>query len=227
MLGPLTLRYFTDYWHRSDPRSPKYGKHYTADEVIELFAPASSSIDLVLAWLIEYGIQETRISQSANKAWLQFDASVEEMEQLLQTKYHFYEHINGGRKHIGCEDYKIPASVADHIDFVTPGVKLLATSGIGEIRKRFLSASPNSKPIQKPMPADVLAKIKQNPGMSLKSAVILPNGLMCWKLLPILVELLSRPPVSKRCTTSRLALSKIPKTLWEFSSLAIFTLKEI
>ena len=92
---------------------------------------------------------------------------MDELEQLLQTKYHFYEHINGGRKHIGCEDYRIPASVSDHIDFVTPGVKFLATSGMGDIQKRSLSASPNRKPIEKPMPADVLAKLKQNPGKSL------------------------------------------------------------
>lgn len=115
------------------------------------------------AWLVGSGIRNERVSQSANKAWLQFDASIEEMEQLLQTKYHFYEHVNGGRKHIGCEDYKIPAAVSDHIDYVTPGVKLLATRAMGDIKKRGL-ASPNRLPIRKPMPADVLARIKQNPG---------------------------------------------------------------
>lgn len=130
-----------------------------------MFAPSSTTADAVISWLVESGIRGDRISQSANKAWLQFDASVEEMEQLLQTKYHFYEHVNGGRKHIGCEDYKIPAAVADHIDFVIPGVKLLATRGMGDImKKRSLTASPSRKPISKPMPADVFAKIEQNPG---------------------------------------------------------------
>jgi tripeptidyl-peptidase-1 len=121
----------------------------------------------VLAWLIESGIQEERISHSVNRAWLQFDASVNEMERLLQTKYHFYEHIDGGRKYIGCEDYSIPGSVAGHIDFVTPGVKLLATTGMGDIKKRSFSSSPNRKPIQNSMPAGVLAKIKHDPGMLL------------------------------------------------------------
>lgn len=151
--------------HRSDPRSPRYGKHYTSEEVAELFAPTTSTIEAVLSWLSDSGIHESRVSQSTNKAWLQFDASVEEMEQLLQTKYHFYEHIDGGRKHIGCEEYKIPADVSQHIDYVTPGVKLLATRGMGDIKKRSLSAASSSRqPIRKPMPADVLAQIKKNPG---------------------------------------------------------------
>lgn len=157
----------------SDPRSSRYGKHYTSDEVAEMFAPSATTVDTVLSWLADAGIHESRISQSANRAWLQFDASVEEMEQLLQTKYHFYEHVDGGRKHIGCEDYKIPASVSQHVDYVTPGVKLLATRGMGEIKKRSLSTSaPSRQPIRKPMPADVLAKLKQNPGKSLKSHMI-------------------------------------------------------
>lgn len=119
---------------------------------------------MVKSWLVDSGIREERISQSANKAWLQFDATIEDMEQLLQTKYHFYEHVNGGRKHIGCEEYKIPAAVSDHIDYVTPGVKLLATRAMGDIKKRDL-ATASRLPVKKPMPADVLAKIKQNPGM--------------------------------------------------------------
>jgi tripeptidyl-peptidase-1 len=118
----------------------------------------------VLSWLSASGIHKDRVSQSTNKAWLQFDASVEEMEQLLKTKYHFYEHVDGGRKHIGCEDYKIPAAVSQHIDYVTPGVKLLATRAMGDIKRKRGSASPNPHPLRKAMPADVLARIQANPG---------------------------------------------------------------
>jgi len=98
---------------------------------------------------------------------LQFDATIEEMEQLLQTKYQYYEHVNGGRKHIGCDDYKIPAVLSEHIDYVTPGVKFVATRAMGdtEMKKRGLASS-RSRAIQgEPIPADVLAKIKRSPGM--------------------------------------------------------------
>jgi tripeptidyl-peptidase-1 len=96
---------------------------------------------------------------------LQFDASIEEMEQLLQTKYYHYEHFNGGRKHIGCEDYKIPAALSDHIDYVTPGVKFLPTTAMGDIKKRNLSSRSSQLPERQSISADVLAKIKRNPGM--------------------------------------------------------------
>jgi tripeptidyl-peptidase-1 len=71
---------------------------------------------------------------------LQFDASVDEMEQLLQAKYYYYGHVNGGRNHISCEDYKISAVLSDQIDYVTLGVKFLPTTAIGDIKKRNLAS---------------------------------------------------------------------------------------
>jgi tripeptidyl-peptidase-1 len=151
--------------HSSDPRSSKYGNHYTSEEVTNLFAPSSATVDVVKSWLVDSGIREERISQSSNKAWLQFDASVDEMEQLLQAKYYYYEHVNGGRKHIGCEDYKIPAALSDHIDYVTPGVKFVPTTAMGDIKKRDLASRSSQLSKRQSMSADVLRKIKRNPGM--------------------------------------------------------------
>lgn len=39
----------------------------TTDEVTKLFAPAQSSVDAVIDWLVSSGISPSRISQSANK----------------------------------------------------------------------------------------------------------------------------------------------------------------
>ena len=39
----------------------------TSEEVIEFFAPAQSSVDAVIDWLVSSGIDPSRISQSANK----------------------------------------------------------------------------------------------------------------------------------------------------------------
>jgi tripeptidyl-peptidase-1 len=131
--------------------------------VVDLFAPADHTVEAVTKWLVESGIPKERFSQSTNKAWLQFDASIEEMELLLDTKYHYYEHAAGGRPHIGCDDYKVPKAVSGHIDYVTPGVKFMAMRDTPGMEKRDLVA-PIRRPISRPMPADLLAKIKQNPG---------------------------------------------------------------
>jgi hypothetical protein len=39
----------------------------TSEEIIDFFAPAQSSVDAVIDWLVSSGIERQRISQSANK----------------------------------------------------------------------------------------------------------------------------------------------------------------
>jgi tripeptidyl-peptidase-1 len=50
------------------------------------------------------GISIDRISQSANKQWLKFDASAEELEKLLHAEYYLYDHADTGRSHIACRE---------------------------------------------------------------------------------------------------------------------------
>ena len=85
--------------------SPKYGQHLTAEEVIEIFAPAPSTVESVRDWLVGSGIDANTISQSTNKQWLQFDATTAEVESLLKTKYHVYEHTATGKTNVACDEY--------------------------------------------------------------------------------------------------------------------------
>lgn len=39
----------------------------TSEEIIDFFAPAQSSVDAVINWIVSSGIERQRISQSANK----------------------------------------------------------------------------------------------------------------------------------------------------------------
>jgi tripeptidyl-peptidase-1 len=88
----------------SDMESSQYGKHMTAEEIIEFFAPPQDAVDAVRGWLEEAGIAAGRIGHSANKQWIQFDATVSEAEELLKTKYHSYEHMLSGNSNIGCDE---------------------------------------------------------------------------------------------------------------------------
>jgi tripeptidyl-peptidase-1 len=128
--------------------------------------------------MIDSGIRENRISQSTNKAWLQFDASIREMEQLFQTKYYYYEHVDGGPKHIGCEDYKVPTTLSEHMDYITPGVKPLTTKAMGDVMRRNLASKQSSRPVRKAIPDHSLAA-RQNPGMIFQyrgSVAVLANS---------------------------------------------------
>ena len=89
----------------SHPGSKKYGQHYSAEEVAVLFAPSQAAVDTVRGWLESAGIASEKISQSVNKQWMQFDASVSDLESLLGTEYHEYEHSGTGKSTIACDKY--------------------------------------------------------------------------------------------------------------------------
>jgi tripeptidyl-peptidase-1 len=104
------------------PSSENYGKHLTQDEVIDLFAPQEESITAVREWLVQSGVNGTRIKHYKTKGWLSIDMPVREAEKLFQTQYHEVEHQ--GTIRLGCDEYSVPKHIQEHIDYITPGVKL-------------------------------------------------------------------------------------------------------
>ncbi|KAI9742526.1 MAG: hypothetical protein M1818_003666 [Claussenomyces sp. TS43310] len=111
----------------SDPSSPNYGKHLTASEVADLFSPRQDSIDAVSEWLTSSGIGADRHAISPGKSWIKFDASVEELESLLQAKYNVFTHAKTGEDHVACDEYHVPHTVHPHIDFITPTIGMHAS----------------------------------------------------------------------------------------------------
>jgi tripeptidyl-peptidase I len=105
----------------SHPDSDSYGQHWSPKQVAEAFAPSTDAVDAVKAWLVSSGITEERIQHSAGLNWLEFDATVSEAEDLLNAKYHVYEHVNG-QPHVACDEYRIPTHLKEHIDLITPTV---------------------------------------------------------------------------------------------------------
>lgn len=106
----------------SHPDSPNFGKHWTAKQVAETFAPSQESVDAVTAWLRNSGIAPERIQKSQSMGWLTLDAKVTEAENLLKTKFFLYKHSLTGKPHVGCSEYSIPEYVQPHVDFITPTV---------------------------------------------------------------------------------------------------------
>lgn len=105
----------------SHPESDTYGQHWSAKQIAETFAPAQESVDVVITWLEEGGIQPGRVHRSQSLGWLIFDATVSEAQKLLKTEYYRYQH-SSGKTHVGCTQYHVPEHVSPHIDFVTPSV---------------------------------------------------------------------------------------------------------
>ncbi|KAL6700778.1 peptidase S8/S53 domain-containing protein [Trichoderma pleuroticola] len=113
----------------SHPNSEHYGKHLSASEVDEMFAPSKERIDAVTKWL-KSTLSDRVINLSRSHQWLDLNATVAELQHLLHTDYHEYTNKISGRAALGCQEYHIPLQLRDDVDFITPGVMML------EIRKR-------------------------------------------------------------------------------------------
>ncbi|KAH9217424.1 putative Tripeptidyl-peptidase sed1 [Leptodontidium sp. 2 PMI_412] len=141
----------------STPGSASYGNHMTPEEVIEFFAPRQSSTDAVIDWLTTSGISADRCAPSANKQWIQFDATAEEAENLLFADFYLWEHSSGVHD-ISTEEYHIPTHIQEHIDYITPGTRLrqrnAKISAGDELSKRFEStlSSGGAKPFITKLP---------------------------------------------------------------------------
>jgi tripeptidyl-peptidase I len=83
---------------------------------------SDETLTAVKAWLVSAGISEERIRTSQSLGFFDFDASVSEVEDLLNAEYHVYEHQETGQPHVACEEYSIPAHLQNHIEFVYPTV---------------------------------------------------------------------------------------------------------
>ncbi|CAD6569007.1 MAG: Tripeptidyl-peptidase sed1 [Alectoria sarmentosa] len=158
----------------SNPASSRYGQHYTAEEIHDIFAPQEKTVKSVSAWLQDSGIAPHRISQSFNKQWLQFDATASEIESLIKTEYYNYAHYGTGKTNIGCDEYSLPHHVREHVDYITPGLKLLTPSRSRkdpELQKRIFGVTTKNHDITKP-------KLKALP-QSLTSLLAEPLSAIC------------------------------------------------
>lgn len=85
----------------SHPKSADYGKHWTPAELVEFFAPSTSTVEAVKSWLTAFGFSDDRIKLSVNKGWVHVEnATAAEVEDLLNTEYHVYTHPETGVEQI-------------------------------------------------------------------------------------------------------------------------------
>ncbi|OAV93971.1 hypothetical protein PTTG_09135, partial [Puccinia triticina 1-1 BBBD Race 1] len=107
----------------SDPEDDSYGQHWSPEQVSDYFSPSSESRQAVLDWLYGHdsGIKSHQIVQDHQRGWIEFQGTIKQAEDLLETTYHLYS--NGqGNSHVGCDSYNLPDHLAHHIDMVTPTV---------------------------------------------------------------------------------------------------------
>jgi tripeptidyl-peptidase-1 len=142
----------------SAPNSPTYGQHWTPIEVAAFFEPAVATINAVRAWLVDAGVNAQRINLSKGKTWLTFDATVEELESLLETKFAVYRHPSG-RTYIGTQSYRIPASLKESIDFITPTVQFDVAAKVATYAKRDIFNPRHNEQFSPKLQGPIIPKI--------------------------------------------------------------------
>ncbi|KAJ6789505.1 hypothetical protein PWT90_07165 [Aphanocladium album] len=138
----------------SDPSSRQYGEHWTADQVKQMFSPAEESTASVKRWLADAGIPSNAVRAPTGSGWVDFHATVEQLEKMLKTRYSTYEDPQTGTQLVGTEEYKLPNTVAQHVDFVVPSTVMGKLPG-----KRSGSAPQKSHivpfPVQPVVPSQI------------------------------------------------------------------------
>ncbi|KAF8194206.1 Pro-kumamolisin, activation domain-containing protein [Pholiota molesta] len=117
------------------PESPRFGQHYSPKEIVDLFAPSDETISAVTNWLVDAGFSREKLRLSGNKGWISLDATTSQVEDLLKTEYHVWEHPSGDQQ-FGCHNYSVPAHVREHIDLIRPTVQFNHRPSPLALRKR-------------------------------------------------------------------------------------------
>ncbi len=71
---------------------------------MDTFAPSDSTIDAVMSWLLDVGIEEHRIELSSAKNWIRVNLTIIEAETLLRTEYKVYEHRMTGKRSLAVDE---------------------------------------------------------------------------------------------------------------------------
>lgn len=104
----------------SDPDHDRYGQHLKAHEVHQLVEPAEETAEAVHAWLADYGVDASRLAYSPARDWITVTLPVAAVEEMLDTKYAVYRHLEDGSHLVRTPEWSLPAHLHAHIDTIQP-----------------------------------------------------------------------------------------------------------
>ncbi|KAL2372539.1 hypothetical protein RJZ57_003013 [Blastomyces gilchristii] len=123
----------------STPGHPLYGSHMKRDEVKDFLRPRSEVSAQLILWLTSGGLSSVKIKDDG--AWISFDATVDQAERLLNTR--FYSFIDEQTKGsiIRTLEYSVPVSVASHVRMIQPTTRFARLQPQGSTLLRVTAPS--------------------------------------------------------------------------------------
>ncbi|KAF7307417.1 Family S53 protease-like protein [Mycena indigotica] len=102
----------------SDPKSERYGKHLTLDEVVKYVKPTSEALSAVNSWLDVNKITAKIISPAGDT--LQFNVPVSKANSILNAEFSSFTHSDTKETAIRTLQYSLPADLSPHVAYVHP-----------------------------------------------------------------------------------------------------------
>ena len=130
------------------PGTLRYGDHLSKEEVDELVAPSSTTVESLEAWLAYHEIDPvSSLSRTDAGDWVTVTIPVGKIETMLNAKYNVYEHIDTGETIVRTTSYSLPDILHEHISVIAP------TTYFGTMRamaSQIYSAEPVDSKVQTP-----------------------------------------------------------------------------
>ncbi|KAK5652258.1 hypothetical protein OQA88_10606 [Cercophora sp. LCS_1] len=110
----------------ADPESRSFGKYWSAQSVTSAFSLSDKDIVTILEWAQRStGLPSSTIEVSPCRCRANFNATVRQLEALLDAEYFVYKHKRPADTALVCDEYNVPDAVSPLIDFIIPTVFLL------------------------------------------------------------------------------------------------------
>ncbi|RAO68817.1 uncharacterized protein BHQ10_004829 [Talaromyces amestolkiae] len=115
----------------STPGHASYGDFLSPGALQDLIAPASTASDAVTSWL-DQSLSANAIQNNGN--WLALQLSVEQAENLLQTKFYDYKSTTTGEIRTLTLGYSVPTSLTEFIETIQPTTDFSEVRGLPQIQ---------------------------------------------------------------------------------------------
>ncbi|KAH9030352.1 subtilisin-like protein [Lactarius pseudohatsudake] len=113
----------------SDPKSPKYGAHLSKEQVAQLVAPHTGTLELIKSWLEHHGVPSSTVSMTHGGSWLTLTGVlVSQANELLGASYQLYRRTGTNDSIIlRTVGYALPAVLHAHVQTVVPTTYFAST----------------------------------------------------------------------------------------------------
>ncbi|KAH9176106.1 subtilisin-like protein [Lactarius sanguifluus] len=103
------------------PEHPKYGAHLSKEQVAQLVAPHSDTLNLVNSWLEDRAISFSSVSLTLGGNWLKvICVPVPQANDILGASYQLYQHVKTNNTVLRTVSYSLPDVLHGHIQTVVP-----------------------------------------------------------------------------------------------------------